>query len=1260
MKKSISHTWTKPLNSKQWLLLLLSFLLLNSDSLNAQVVFDNEDEYAAYSTANIQSLESFIDYYQTHKGLKSTSEYVIPTVVHVIHNNGVENISDAVITDAIALLNEQFNGNFGGYDCDIEFRLAKIDPDGNCTSGITRTVYGTPQVVDVGSEPGYVSELTIKNLIRWPIENYLNIWIVKSVMGDRDFVDGTTHFVNTAIISRRPDSPQWTEEKDGILIQYSSFGDGTFNGMDSPGMTAFCAGTYLNLINVWGVNPIQQPACCVLDEEADGGPASADMINDTPPCNYYAPDGFDNLLLQMADCSPMSNCDNPDDCFHPLGSPEIPNPPDGFPKDNYMCYNWPCQNKFTQGQAQWMWNAIDVIRPDLCSFPNLLATGVLNEIPTSTTWNAGDFVGGNVFIGQTITVASGGVLTINAGVTAHFRGAAKLVIEPGGKVIVNGATLTNFCEIYWPGIEVWGQSTQRQLATYQGILELKNGAIVEHADCGVRLGNLVSTNPWTYDWGKTGGIVKATTNSIFRNNKKDVEFLAYQNYQIINGAYTLKKNVSYFYDTEFLVDEALPTVTNLSQRVSLYDVDGIRFRSCNFHIEDDALTNYSIQNRGYGIYSLVSSFEVNGRCSVIIPLGSECDPGYLTAETLGEPGSDIIPSQFSNYLTAIRSVGPDGFSTTSVTTTIFRGNEMGIFLKTIEQASIYRNRFFIDDQNYFIAFGAHLLGCTGYKVERNIFEGTGDLEELNTGIWISDSDDESNEIYLNDFSGLIAGTIAQGIQEDVIENHQGLEILCGLYENGKYNISVVQFNGDDGKIALRQGEMAADDEDETAPAGNLFTHTDWGMSAPYTDYFICPDDDCDPIIYEHHNETSVWPVVPLQIDPLLVETSDNLPQFTTRQAACPIDKGIPHTPGHLHSLVLVKRLEIEAIKGELEGLIDGGNTLTVQSFVNNGNNSSSAIRANLLSLAPYLSDEVLRSLLTRQPAMNPWHLCEILIACSPLKPDMFIEVENANLLSDFLFGLLSEYQSGTNGLDSRESALKQAELEKANALNSFIRTRITEDEENYYLEEVKELMTGDDINREIKKKVAILRQENYHPAAVALLASYDENPDNDVWKQFMEVLLDIDAAGGYHAATSSHIATLETLAASGKNGRQHASALLEVLTGVVPLEEYNLPGGGGGLKSLRVRESMRKPSLVGVYPNPAVGEFYITYVLPTERESAMIHIFDLQGKLVQSENVTSGYGILNLNAKQFASGSYVFELELNGQKVAAEKFQIVE
>ena len=876
-------------------------------------------------------------------------------------------------------------------------------------------------------------------------------------------------------------------------------------------------------------------------------------------------------------------------------------------------------------------------------------------VSTNKTWDAPYYR-----FRQDVIVNAGATLTITSQ-HVYFATNCNLVVKPGGKVVVDGGVLTNSCpDEYWGGIEVWGQTSERQLANLQGTLELKNGAIIEHAGCGVRLGHLVSTAPWTYDWGKTGGIVRTSTNSVFRNNRKDVEFLAYQNYYILNGDTIPKKNLSFFNDTEFLVDEVLPSVANLSQRISLFDVDGIRFRSCNFHIEGDALTNYSIQNRGHGIYSLASSFVVNGRCSQYVPLGSECDPGYLTAETLGEPDSDILPSRFSNYLLAIRSIGGDGFANTSVSSTIFTDNQYGIFLKAIDDASIYRNRFFVTEQNHPwpIAYGVSLLECNGYELERNIFEGTGDLTEWNTGAWITNSPNNSNEIYLNDFIGLYGGSMAQGVQAGGTSNLQGLEMLCGLYENTKYNLAVSKTSQEPGIIALRQGDDADGVDDFTAPAGNLFTQTNWGTTEPFTDYFICPDGDCAPVIYEHHNESSAWPVVPVQIDDELVELSPNEPEFITREDACPVGHGIVHTPSHLHSLVVVKRLEIENIKGELQGLIDGGNTATMQAFVNDANNSSANVRSNLLPLTPYLSDDVLHDLIVRQPAMNPWHLCEILIACSPLSPTIFDEVDNSNQLSEFLFGLLKAYQSGTNGLVSKETLLKQRELEKANALSSFIRTRIVEDEENYYLEEVKELMTGDEINREIKKKVAIYRQEKNHAAANALLADYNEDPATDVWKQVMTVLLDIDAAGGYGAATSSHIATLETLALSGKEGCHHASALLEILTGVQPDEELNLPHGG--LKSLKVKDMVRRPSLVGVYPNPAQGEFYITYVLPTERESAFIHVYDLQGKLVHSENITSSFGILSLNAKHFAAGSYVFELELNGQKVATEKFQIVE
>ena len=55
-------------------------------------------------------------------------------------------------------------------DTNIEFRLAKIDPDGNCTQGITRTFSNLTN----GARDN------VKSLIQWNPEHYMNVWVVKT------------------------------------------------------------------------------------------------------------------------------------------------------------------------------------------------------------------------------------------------------------------------------------------------------------------------------------------------------------------------------------------------------------------------------------------------------------------------------------------------------------------------------------------------------------------------------------------------------------------------------------------------------------------------------------------------------------------------------------------------------------------------------------------------------------------------------------------------------------------------------------------------------------------------------------------------------------------------------------------------------------------------------------------------------------------------------------------------------------------------
>jgi hypothetical protein len=129
-----------------------------------------------------------------------SAQYTIPVVVHVVHTGGaigsIYNPTDAQITGAIDYLNQVYAGTYPGMngigDMEIQFALAKRDPNCNPTNGINR--------VDGSSLTGYVSggvkaststgtnELNVKDLIRWNPTQYYNIWVVNKIDG----ADGTS------------------------------------------------------------------------------------------------------------------------------------------------------------------------------------------------------------------------------------------------------------------------------------------------------------------------------------------------------------------------------------------------------------------------------------------------------------------------------------------------------------------------------------------------------------------------------------------------------------------------------------------------------------------------------------------------------------------------------------------------------------------------------------------------------------------------------------------------------------------------------------------------------------------------------------------------------------------------------------------------------------------------------------------------------------------------------------------------------------
>ena len=138
------------------------------------------------STADRQLERETALYIQNHdRGGERDEIITIPVVFHVIHNNGTENIAASQIHDALEVVNRDYNAlnedledvidafsSITG-NAQIEFKLARKDPNGNCHSGINRIV----------SEETYVGDEEVKLLIQWPRNRYLNVWVCAEAAG---------------------------------------------------------------------------------------------------------------------------------------------------------------------------------------------------------------------------------------------------------------------------------------------------------------------------------------------------------------------------------------------------------------------------------------------------------------------------------------------------------------------------------------------------------------------------------------------------------------------------------------------------------------------------------------------------------------------------------------------------------------------------------------------------------------------------------------------------------------------------------------------------------------------------------------------------------------------------------------------------------------------------------------------------------------------------------------------------------------------
>jgi hypothetical protein len=275
----------------------------------------------------------------------NSASYTIPVVFHILHMGGPENISDAQVTDGLRILNRDYAKQNPDTieiipsfkpladSAGIQFALATIDPNGQCTNGIIHHYDTNTDWYDTSSYD-----------YTWDPTRYMNVYLVRTItMGNGFGASGYTYFPGT-----------WTDgdPMDAIVVLNNYFGSiGTSSNFTSRVLTHE-VGHWLGLLHVFGFNS------AAVDCNND------DFISDTPTTAGFVscPDAGDPSAYQLCTSGVDENF------------------------QNYMDYSY-CVRMFTQEQCIEMRNTLESApgaRNNLWTNANLLSTGVLNPMSTCT------------------------------------------------------------------------------------------------------------------------------------------------------------------------------------------------------------------------------------------------------------------------------------------------------------------------------------------------------------------------------------------------------------------------------------------------------------------------------------------------------------------------------------------------------------------------------------------------------------------------------------------------------------------------------------------------------------------------------------------------------------------------------------------------------------------------------------------------------------------------------------------------------------
>ena len=826
-------------------------------------------------------------------------------------------------------------------------------------------------------------------------------------------------------------------------------------------------------------------------------------------------------------------------------------------------------------------------------------------------WNAGDLK----VVNNYIKIHPGGTLTIEGEV--YLKENAIITIDRGGKLTLDGATLSSYNSSNWEGIQVWGNRLLDQIpSTNQGFLSVKNGTLISNANRAIQVGKGMD-GVFVYNYG--GGILELESSTLL-NNKLSVVFAPYrrtsQQFELYNKSYI--RNTEFIWNIANINGMVFLTLND----VNLNEIAGNRF------LNNNAVTSVPNETNGIGIQSYSANFAITSYQS---PNGQ-------------------VDSYFYDLHYGIKSEASSPTQTFKVENTTFNTVFNGIYANGSNSLRIVNNIF--EPLNYPdipsqapACFGLYMNNCSGYTINNNHFRNIDNSSQIRkiVGIIVNNSGSAYNLINDNSFSNLKVGVLAQNQNRGSLTAYSGLVIKCNYFGHNRNDIAVT---GTQNGLGYGIGYYQGTNTSTSSPAGNLFGHAFPGTTSDY-------HNELQNIVYVHHQPNQNFPeLIPWYYTTSTISLANSMKDYWPGTSCSLV---MPSEKEDLKSFMVDKELSANNLNQVLSESIDQGNTIQLENTVISSTpDEAYNVYQELMQTGSYVSNSVLSVAIQKEDVLNEAMIRDVLVSNphAAKSPELMELVGNRqNPLPEYM---MVQIEDGFNTLSTRELLELQISMQRLEAsvaekelihlyktdttapIDSLLLFLSSRNRPDAFIQLAFEYLKTNQIQEALNSINAISISDLGEPETELRNKMLD-------YLQFHSVL--INEGRSTAELNNSEIAELEFLA-EGNDLVASCSRSILLTNGLI---EYNEPIllPNDMFKSTKVDRNYNivNNSQLIIYPNPASQWITVEYDLQSIGDTkAVLNIIDATGRVVKSMKLRGNRNSVIVDLTTLQKGIYFCNL----------------